>query len=108
MVYRFLLNQFRHLFCYDEWNIGIWYKPIGESFVRFSAGNSLVPKKQERNYRADPFGVKREGKLYIFFEGFDARRREEIFSSLSLTEEARFGTYKGYGILSSYVLSLFI
>lgn len=75
IVYRFFLKQLNDLFCrQEEWNIGIWYKPIGECLLLDSQPEIRWLSGSKRgNYKADPFGIKREGKVYIFFEDFNAR-----------------------------------
>jgi hypothetical protein len=64
----------RSLFRHDQWNVGRIDRPIA-SFLREGVPSPVewlaAPRRSE--FRADPFGVRRDGRLTIFYELFSYR-----------------------------------
>jgi len=69
-----LHRQYRAFFRHDEWNIGIVNQPISAFFKPdLEAEVDWLPTVGEGKYLADPFGIMRDKKLYVFCEEFNYR-----------------------------------
>jgi hypothetical protein len=76
------------LFTHETWNIGIVYEPI-TAFVAGGADHTihwLNPPGIGRYY-ADPFGLERNGSLYILCEEFDYRSNKGRIVSIEMKEK---------------------
>lgn len=71
-----------------EWNIGIAFQPIHE-FLNPDNKPEVhwLPPMPSGEFRADPFGIIKDGKTYIFCEEYDYGRRRGIITSLELDGE---------------------
>jgi hypothetical protein len=69
-----LVRTYRRLFRHEDWNIGIVPEPI-TSFLDQSARHIVnwFPRFEEDKFLADPFGIARRGKIYVFCEEYDCR-----------------------------------
>jgi len=89
MINKYNLNRLkiRNLFRHDIWNIGIVKKPI-----HFFLEQSFKPKIQwfpvacRKDFKADPFGINIDGKLYIFYEKFDFNLGKGRIDYISLND----------------------
>ena len=68
MSIKFIFDQLSNLFFFhDEWNVGVWKKPIIESFVIGERPKlHWLPRDKIGNFKADPFGIDEDGNLYVF------------------------------------------
>jgi hypothetical protein len=75
---RTLRAQVRHqvgsLFRGVQWNIGVLRRPIGSLVGRATVDDAeWLPSPARRWFAADPFGVTRQGRTFVFFERYDYR-----------------------------------
>ncbi|MDO8281324.1 MAG: hypothetical protein Q7U10_01650 [Thermodesulfovibrionia bacterium] len=79
----FFKKMFRYLFC-DQWNIGIVDSPIHDFLTPdFTPEIKWLPVSSDRNFVADPFGIKYAGQIHILFEELDYRSTKGHISSAS-------------------------
>jgi hypothetical protein len=82
----FLRSLFRH----DQWNVGRIDQPIA-SFLHSDRSASVqwleAPKRSE--FHADPFGIKRDGRLTILYEHFSYRGNLGIIAAIEPASGAR-------------------
>lgn len=81
-----LMNVYKNLFRYEDWNIGIVNAPIYR-FIEPGFEPIIHWYKKPKNdaFCADPFGVFLNGKHYVFFEHFDYRLLKGVISYAELT-----------------------
>jgi hypothetical protein len=80
---RVLREEMRSLFRHDQWNVGRIDRPIS-SFLQSGQPASVQwlkpPKPSE--FRADPFGVWRDGRLTILYEHFSYRNNRGTIAAI--------------------------
>jgi len=69
-----ILDMYRRLFRHEEWNIGIVPKPI-TTFLDQNVCPRVnwFPKLGESKFLADPFGIVKRDKIYVYCEEYDYR-----------------------------------
>jgi hypothetical protein len=74
ILVRMLGTVTRSLLRHDQWNVGCIHRPIG-SFLTMPVGSSTewLPPSVRAEFKADPFGVWRDGRLMILYEHFSYR-----------------------------------
>ena len=89
IITNFLTEIHYYLFCHDNWNIGVVYEPI-YAFLRPQTKPEIhwLPKPEKDKFKADPFGIAKNQKVYIFFEDFDYRYNKGNISSIELMNGA--------------------
>jgi hypothetical protein len=78
----------RDLYAHETWNIGLVYEPIS-TFAEGEATHTihwLSPPSNDRYY-ADPFGLERNGSLYILCEEFDYRSNKGRIISIEMKQK---------------------
>jgi hypothetical protein len=73
----------RSLFRHDQWNIGYVDRPIS-SFLRSAEPATvkwLAPSNRSE-FQADPFGIRRDGRLTIFYEHFSYRNNRGTIAAI--------------------------
>lgn len=80
-----LVEEYRILFRHEQWNIGIVSRPIN-FFVNPQGKPEIhwMPARQKGKFLADPFGVIKDGKPYVFCEDFDYRTFRGCVSKIEL------------------------
>jgi hypothetical protein len=61
---------FRSLFRHEQWNVGIVNQPIAAFLQSRPAAVRWLPSTKRSEFRADPFGLLRNGRLIVFCEHF--------------------------------------
>jgi len=80
---RAMRTGLRSLFRHDQWNIGYIDRPIS-SFLHSADPATvkwLVPSNRSE-FQADPFGVRRDGRLTIFYEHFSYRNNRGAIAAI--------------------------
>lgn len=81
----------RTLFRHDHWNVGVVRKPI-QAFLSPGPEEEVEwwPTRPRAGFRADPFGVRREGRLLMLYEELDySSGRGRIVGEARGEDEAR-------------------
>lgn len=65
-----LLYEFKRVFKFNTWNIGIVHKPIQEFLKDEKPEIHFLSAPKRGQFRADPFGTYKNGKATILFEKF--------------------------------------
>jgi hypothetical protein len=74
----------RSLFRHDQWNVGRIDRPIG-AFLNSNlplAPITWLPAANRAEFKADPFGVLRDGRLTILYEHFSYRTNRGIIAAV--------------------------
>jgi hypothetical protein len=74
----------RSLFRHDQWNVGCINRPIS-SFLQShlpAAPVAWLPPSNRAEFKADPFGVWRDGRLTILYEHFSYRTNRGIIAAV--------------------------
>jgi hypothetical protein len=73
----------RSLFRHDQWNVGWVHRPIA-SFLTAPVGSAVewLPPSPRAEFKADPFGVRRDGRLTILYEHFSYRSNRGIIVAI--------------------------
>jgi hypothetical protein len=94
-VVRALINYFKHLVnkyvIHEDWNIGIIYKPIHTFLTSNTTPEVHWFAHPKNRFRADPFGVMKDGELHVIYEDYDYRRMKGSISTIKLSPEASSG-----------------
>jgi hypothetical protein len=82
---RFINKNISELLTHDQWNIGIVYSPIHAFLDQgFKPRIYWLPGLKRNQFRADPFGINKDGKIYIFYEDFDYIKDQGCISYMRL------------------------
>jgi len=88
---RLVLMQLRSLFLVEQWNVGVVDTPIHRFLDgRGPARVRWLPQPGRDQFLADPFGVRREGRLSVVMEEWDHRRRTARIVAVEMDEHAGF------------------
>jgi hypothetical protein len=92
-IKNFLVKHVAEIIQPDQWNIGIVHSPIHEFLdPEFKPKVHWLAASGNNYYRADPFGIEKEGKLYVFFEEFNCKNNKGHISYFQLDgEDVLFG-----------------
>jgi hypothetical protein len=74
ILVRMAATGMRSLFRHDQWNVGCIHRPIA-SFLTVPGGSNTewLPPSVRAEFKADPFGIWRDGRLMILYEHFSYR-----------------------------------
>jgi len=83
-----LVKAYFTLLRHDEWNVGIVHAPI-TTFLGSERHHKIdwLPSVGRGKFLADPFGVYRDGRLYILCEEFDYRTYKGKIVSIEVSPE---------------------
>lgn len=87
-----LRSERDRLFRYDMWNVGIVNEPIGAFLESNTADERDIiwfPRLRRGMYLADPFGIPRDGKIFVFCETYDYRSLKGVISCVELSEDGQ-------------------
>ncbi len=86
-VRNYVAGKFHDFFCHQDWNIGILEEPI-QAFLEEDGRFEIrwFPRPREGTFLADPFGIVKDGRTYIFCEEFDYRAYKGVISGVELPE----------------------
>lgn len=90
-----IAKEFHLLFCHQHWNVGFVEQPI-HAFLE-EDNRPLVrwfPSKGKDKFLADPFGIQRKGRMYIFCEEFDYATMKGVISCIELLDGGVFSKPK--------------
>jgi hypothetical protein len=105
LVGNFLARTYEHLFCHEEWNVGIIRAPAS-SFLETDVHPKIqwLPSPKKGRYLADPFAISKNHTTYILCEDFDYGPLKADISSIELTSGGAIGR-KEVGIQEPFHLS---
>lgn len=80
----------RSLFRHDQWNVGCIHRPIA-SFLTgpVDSATEWLPPSVRAEFKADPFGVRRDGRLMILYEHFSYRANLGFIAAIEPSANAR-------------------
>ena len=94
IIYNKLLFHHNEVYHPEDWNVGIFNKPIHEVVKNQAfADVSWLPNPPKGLYYADPFGFLVDGNLNIVFENYDYKIRKGIISKVEFVD-GKFGRIK--------------
>lgn len=74
----------------DIWRVGVVPASIAEIVARGGVNDiRWLPEEPSFAFLADPFGLWRDGRLYLFAEAYDYRTRHGVIDCLTLDEDFR-------------------
>ena len=84
-----LARRFNDLFCHEEWNIGIVHAPI-HAFLEPEMKLEIqwFPRLERGRFLADPFGIVRDGTVFVICEEFDYRSEKGVVSCIDSSSQA--------------------
>jgi len=85
IVSNFFHKLYNFLFFYDRWNIGVVDDPI-HIFLTLGIRPQVrwLPALVRNKFIADPFAIRREKTIHIFFEDYDYRAHKGCISAMSI------------------------
>ncbi len=87
MIRNFLSRIYRGMFFHEEWNIGVVHEPISV-FLRPNVRPKVhwLPPPDRGKYLADPFALKKNGRVYVVCEEFDYLTSKGRIVSIELVD----------------------
>ena len=87
---RTLANRCRDLLRHEAWNVGAVRAPIHVFLGGMPASEvHWLPRPPEGRFLADPFGIVRDGRRYVFFEEYDFGPGKGVISCVDLSSGRR-------------------
>lgn len=88
-VFAALKKLYRKIFLISQWNIGVIKCNISEILDMPNRDICWLEAPKIDEFRADPFGMVKNGEKCVFFEKYDYNRRKGEIASLVLDENCR-------------------
>ena len=87
----FVARAYNNVLKIDEWNVGVIRQPIS-NFLKPNNISEVrwLPTPAKGKYLADPFGLIRDGRLFVFCEEFDYSNRKGRIVCFEESEDQRF------------------
>jgi len=83
------LKIYKELFKHDYWSIGIVNCPI-DNFLNSNGTKDIhwLTSFGKDSFHADPFGIKKDGAIYVFCEKYDYRKRKGNIYSMEVRNDS--------------------
>lgn len=87
IIKNWLFKNFNKVFKFTIWNIGIVYQPIHDFLNNRKPEVNYLPEPLKDKFRADPFGICKDGSITILFENFDYKVNKGKISCIEISNE---------------------